>query len=103
MNLLTYHLFARLIAEVAPPLDPQRIFTPDTQSFLNFNPYNILAGLVFGTIGWGAFSYGKRLDLWQPRAIGVAMMVYPYLISNAWLLWGAGFGLMVVLWFFHHE
>ena len=31
------------------------------------------------------------------------MMVYPYLFSNAWLLWGVGVGLMVLLWFYHSE
>jgi hypothetical protein len=100
-----YHLLAGALAD-AGPLDTEKIFggaAPDPAGFFNFNPYNILAGLIFGTVGWGAFSYGKRLDLWQPRAIGVAMMVYPYLFSNAWLLWGVGVGLMVLLWFYHHE
>lgn len=95
-------LLAGLIAEVIQ-VDPPQIFTAPGGDFLNFNPYNILAGLVFGTIGWGAFSYGKKLDLWQPRAIGLALMVYPYLFSNAWLLWGVGIGLMVLLWFHHDE
>jgi hypothetical protein len=104
MHLLlpAYQLLADLPG-LSSPLDADKIFTPPTESFLNFNPYNILAGLVFGTIGWGAFSYGKRLDLWQPRAIGIGMMVYPYLFSNAWLLWGAGVALMVLLWFYHDE
>ena len=70
---------------------------------LNFNPYNLLAGFIFGTIGWGSFSYGKRLELWQPRAIGLALLIYPYFITNDWLLWGAGVGLLVLLWFYHHE
>ena len=72
-------------------------------AMLNFNPYNLLAGFIFGTIGWGSFSYGRRLDLWQPRAIGIALMIYPYFISNDWLLWSAGIGLLVLLWFYHHE
>lgn len=70
---------------------------------LNFDPYNILAGFIFGTIGWGAFTYGKRLDLWQPRAIGVGLMGYPYLVTNSWLLWGTGVGLLVLLYFYHRE
>jgi len=75
----------------------------DAQALFNFNPYNLLAGLIFGTLGLGAFSYGKKLDLWQPRVIGVGLMVYPYLISNAWLLWGVGIGLLGLLWFYHDE
>ena len=70
---------------------------------MDFNPYSILAGLVFGTIGWGAFVYGRRLELWQPRAIGLALMLYPYVISNRILLWGTGVGLLVLLWFYHDE
>jgi hypothetical protein len=67
------------------------------------NPYSILAGFIFSTIGLGAFSYGRKLELWQPRVIGLALMVYPYFTSNEWLLWGVGVGLLVLLWFYHHE
>lgn len=70
---------------------------------LNFSPYNLLAGFIFGTLGWGAFSYGRKLDLWKPRAIGVALMGYSYFIDNSWLLWGAGVALLVTLWFHHDE
>jgi hypothetical protein len=30
---------------------------------MSLNPYNLLAGLVLGTIGMGAFSYGRKLEL----------------------------------------
>ena len=69
---------------------------------MNFSPYGLLASFVFSTLGLGSFSYGRKLDLWKPRAIGVALMVYPYFIGNVWLLWGIGSGLMVLLWF-HHD
>lgn len=65
--------------------------------------YTLLLGLIFSTIGLGAFGYGKKLDLWQPRAIGVALMVYPYLVYNVWAVLGIGIGLLVLLWFYHHE
>ncbi len=70
---------------------------------MSLDPYNLLAGLIFGTIGLGAFSYGRKLELWQPRAIGAALMAYPYFVSNSWLLWSIGTGLIVLLWFYHHE
>jgi hypothetical protein len=49
---------------------------------MNLDPYPLLAGLIFGTIGWGSFSYGRKLELWKPKAIGVALMVYPYVLSQ---------------------
>ncbi len=71
---------------------------------MNFSldPYNLLAGFVFGTIGWGALRYGRRLELWQPVSIGLALMIYPYFFTNNWLLFGIGVGLLVLL-YFHHD
>lgn len=68
-----------------------------------FQPYNLLAGFIFGTIGWGALRYGRSLELWKPCVIGVVLMVYPYFFSNPWLLWGTGIGLLILLWFHHDE
>ncbi|MFT3992194.1 MAG: hypothetical protein QM680_12370 [Luteolibacter sp.] len=70
---------------------------------MSFNPYNILAGLVFGTIGMASVSYGKKLDLWKPVVIGILLMGYPYFVENVWLMWGIGAGLLVLLWFHHDE
>ena len=71
--------------------------------FRMFSISNLLAGLIFGTIGWGAYSYGRKLDLWKPIAIGLSLMIYPYFFSNPVLLWGIGTALLVTLWFHHDE
>jgi hypothetical protein len=68
-----------------------------------FSILNIAGGLVFSVIGWGAWRYGKQLDLWKPVAIGVALMVYPYFTFTAWLTWLVGCGLCVLLWFHHDQ
>ena len=68
-----------------------------------FNPYNLLAGFIFGTIGFGAWRYGRTLERWKPVAIGIALMIYPYFFSNPWALWGIGVGLIVTLCFHHDE
>jgi hypothetical protein len=80
----------------------RQVFSP-SQPMFNLDPYSILAGFIFSTIGMGSFAYGKKLELWQPRVIGLALMGYPYFIYNAWLLWGIGLTLLTLLWFYHHE
>ena len=49
---------------------------------LNFSAANLIGGFVFGSIGFVAFIYGKRMNLWKPMFLGIALMVYPYFISN---------------------
>ena len=70
---------------------------------LNFNPYNLLAGLIFGLIGFGAWRYGRQLDLTYPKMLGVALMLYPYLIRDDILVWVIGVVLLVILWIKRHE
>jgi hypothetical protein len=49
---------------------------------VNFSAANLIGGLVFGSIGFVAFMYGKRMNLWKPMFLGLALMVYPYFVSN---------------------
>lgn len=54
------------------------------------DPYDILAWVVFGGLGMIYVAYGKWKDLWQPKALGFALMFFPYVIpSGAWL-WSVG-------------
>ncbi len=49
---------------------------------LNFSAANLIGGLIFGSIGFVAFIYGKRMHLWKPMLLGIALMVYPYFVNN---------------------
>jgi hypothetical protein len=49
---------------------------------LNFSAANLIGGFVFGSIGFVAFIYGKRMNLWKPMLLGIALMVYPYFVNN---------------------
>jgi hypothetical protein len=49
---------------------------------VNFSAANLIGGFVFGSIGFVAFIYGKRMNLWKPMFLGLALMVYPYFVSN---------------------
>lgn len=46
----------------------------------------LLWGMLFGSIGLGMFLYGKKQKSLVPALCGIALMVYPYFISNAYLL-----------------
>jgi hypothetical protein len=49
---------------------------------LNLSAANLIGGFVFGSIGFVAFIYGKRMNLWKPMLLGIALMVYPYFVNN---------------------
>ena len=38
-----------------------------------FSGANLIGGLVFGSIGFVAFVYGKRMHIWKPMLIGLAL------------------------------
>jgi hypothetical protein len=43
---------------------------------------NLIGGLVFGSIGFVAFVYGKRMHLWKMMLCGLALMIYPYFVED---------------------
>ena len=63
-------------------------------------PAVLIAGLIFGTIGFLAFRHGKRQTLFMPMLIGIVLMVYPYFVSQTWLLYAVGCGLCAALFIF---
>lgn len=54
------------------------------------SPAYLMGAIVFGMIGFAAYRYGKRADRQLPRWIGVALMLYPYAVSQTWLLYVIG-------------
>jgi hypothetical protein len=59
----------------------------------------LLWGLLFSSIGLGFFIYGKKQRAVVPLVCGIALMVYPYFVSNVMLLVGIGALLMVIPYF----
>lgn len=43
---------------------------------------NVIGGLVFGSIGFVAFIYGKRMNLWKIMLCGLGLMIFPYFVSD---------------------
>ena len=47
----------------------------------------ILWGLLFGSVGLAFFIYGKKQQRLVPLVCGIALMAYPYFVSNTiWLI-----------------
>jgi hypothetical protein len=56
----------------------------------DFSAANLIAGSIFGSIGFVAFVYGKRQSLWKPMFCGLALMFYPYFITDIAALYAIG-------------
>lgn len=59
----------------------------------------LLCGLLLGSIGLGFFVYGKRQRAVVPLVCGLALMIFPYFVSNIILLVVIGVALVVVPYF----
>lgn len=60
---------------------------------------SLLWGLLFGSIGLGFFLYGKKQQAIVPLFCGLALMVFPYFVSNTFLLVAIGVALTVLPYF----
>lgn len=72
-------------------------------NFLNssggINWWSLLAGTVFGIVGWFAFWNGKKEKSWRAMVIGIVLMVYTFFVANAWAVTGIGLALCAALYF----
>ena len=59
----------------------------------------LIWGMLFGAIGLGFFTYGKKQKAVVPLAVGVALFVIPYIMPNVWMLVIAG-GILVAIPYF---
>ena len=56
-------------------------------------PAYILGAILFGIIGWIAFRRGRKESITVLVWSGVALMLYPYGVSETWMLWLIGIAL----------
>lgn len=56
-------------------------------------PSYFVGAILFGVIGYLAFRRGRKTARGALTWVGVALMFYPYAISQTWLLWGVGLAL----------
>lgn len=54
------------------------------------SPAYLIGATVFGLVGLVAYYRGKRLGRPRTRWLGLALMLYPYLVPQTWLLYVVG-------------
>ena len=59
----------------------------------------LIWGVLFGAIGLGFFTYGKRQKAVVPLSVGVALFVIPYVMPNVWSLVIVGIVLVAIPYF----
>ena len=59
-----------------------------------------IAGFLFGVVGMAYFVYGKKQQAWMPLFCGLALIIYPYFVSNLIVMMGVGIALIVLPYFF---
>lgn len=65
----------------------------------DFSAANLIGGFVFGSIGFVAFRYGKRMHLWKMMLVGFALTAFPYFVENMLILYAIGGAGTVALFF----
>jgi apolipoprotein N-acyltransferase len=62
------------------------------------SPAYIVGAIVFGIVGLVAFVRGRRASRPRLRWLGLALMLYPYVVWQTWLLYLVGAGLTLAVW-----
>ena len=64
-----------------------------------FSGANLCAQLLFGSIGFISFAYGKKMRAWKPMFIGIGLMTCPYFLADTAFLWATGvIGVAALFW-----
>ena len=62
----------------------------------------LLWGLIFSSIGFAYFIYGKKQKRGVPFASGIGMMIFPYFVSNTYLIVIIGIVLLALPYYFRY-
>lgn len=64
------------------------------------SPAYIFGVIVFSIIGFVAYRYGKKTSHQAVKWIGVALMLYPYVVPQTWLMYLVGIVLCAACYYY---
>ena len=63
-----------------------------------FNTHFLFASLIWGSVGFGYFIYGKKQSSWVPMIGGLSMIAASYFVMSAFLMSLICLGLMAAIY-----
>ena len=65
----------------------------------SMSAWDIAGNLLFSSIGFVAFAYGKKTQRFKIMILGGVLMAFPYLVSDTTMMWLIGAALTAGLLF----
>jgi len=65
---------------------------------VNFDANSLLLSLLFSSVGFVFFAYGKKQSRLPHMVAGVTLMIYPYFVSNLIAMSVVGVVVIALLW-----
>jgi len=64
-----------------------------------FTPAYMICATLFSLIGIAAYFYGRRTSRRHTKWVGIALMLYPLVVWQTWMMYAVGIGLCASLYF----
>jgi hypothetical protein len=68
-----------------------------------FSASFLFASLLWGSVGFGYFIYGRKQGAWSPTFAGVAMMALSYFVASALVMSLLCIGIILGVYYFHKQ
>jgi hypothetical protein len=68
-----------------------------------FNASFLFASLLWGSVGFGYFIYGKKQSSWVPMVGGIVMIAASYVAGTALLMSLISIGIILSVWYLLKE
>ncbi len=65
---------------------------------MDFDANALLASIMIGLVGFGLLVYGKKQARLPQMLAGLLLMIYPYFVSNLYLMGGIAIAVVAGLW-----